>query len=1153
LVTIGSPATFTATGRVTLDGVPMEGVRVNNGLSGTSYRGAYTDSDGYYTVPNLASGSHTLTALKYGYTLVASGWANPITVGPDATSRDFVATPLPAFGFTLIDTNMGEASLNPGVVRIVRSGNTNVALNVRMNRTGSATFSTDYTMTPAPTGTPLQVFFPAGVTNVNITLTPAADTTTEGPEFITLTMIEDANYVLAQSAEVTLVLNDDEAAVRPTISVNAANAGGSTGDNVATESGSDAGVFLITRAGNVMNEILVQYTIGGSATAGVDYTPMSGVVAIPAGQTTAVVTFNALDDAEVETNETVSLTLLANAAYSLNSSSNATVTILDDDPVTVTVIASDNLASENAGNSGTVVFNRIGSMAANLVVNYAMVGTAVNGSDYAMLSGSVTILAGRPSVSLTISPMNDALVEGDETAVVQILASPAYNVGNPGSATVLIQDNEISTIALTASDSSAAELNTNTGAYTFVRSLPSASDLTVFYTVAGEATPGADYEALPGSVNFSAGVTSVVVTVTPIDDAITEIAERVLVSLSPNPSYVVSNLAPVAVTISDNDGATNAPRAVGFSVAASQGLESDTSVTVSLDLSSPHPSASVSVNYSVTGGSATGGGTDFTLANGTVIFPTNIPNGTFSFSVNNDTAAETNETIVITLSNPINAVLDAISNHTYTIIDDDSSGALTLTTPDATANEAGLGTATFRFTRSVVTANPQTIFLQILGSANAPADYAPLPTTVVIPAGSNSVDLVVVPVDDTTDETNETVTINVLPSPGIRLPSPDSATITIVDDDNSNLLPIVSVDAIDPWATEPGSDTGTFRIARDRGTNAPLTINFLVGGSATSGTDYTNIGTSVTLPIGVFSTNIVVFPRDDAAFETNETIVLSLTVLAAYRVDPLAAVATVTLVDDEQGVFVSGSGVAAEGGSSTGTFIITRTGSMASNLPVNFRWAGTASTTDFTPNGTNAVIPAGTNAVALVITATSDATNEGIETLVLTLATNAAYTVLTQNSAAITLVEGAFQSPWNLWRAARFSPAELADPAISGPDADPDNDRMRNLLEYAYNRNPRTPDAGGGFSGRIEVLANPPGQQGYVVRFTRRKAPTDLLYEVQVTSDFSSWQTGAAVAQEILPPTDNGNGITETAAFQIPPGPSGPGQKFIRLNIALLP
>ncbi|MDB6025277.1 MAG: Na-Ca exchanger/integrin-beta4, partial [Verrucomicrobiales bacterium] len=365
--------------------------------------------------------------------------------------------------------------------------------------------------------------------------------------------------------------------------------------------------------------------------------------------------------------------------------------------------------------------------------------------------------------------------------------------------------------------------------------------------------------------------------------------------------------------------------------------------------------------------------------------------------------------------------------------------------------------------------------------------------------------------------------------------------------DDSNLLPVVRVLSIDAWAAEPGPDTGMFRISRDRDTNVALTINFTMGGTAVNGTDYTNISGSVILPAGVSFTNVMVYPRNDATFETNETITLSLTVLPAYRVDPLAAAATVTLVDDEIGISVVGSSIAAEDGSSTGQFAITRTGSIVSNLAVNFRWAGTATTNDFTSNATNTVILSGSNTVTFPIFAINDGVTEGIETLVLTLASNAAYTILPQNSATILLVDGN-ESFWNLWRAGKFSPAEMSQLNVSGADADPDGDGIRNLLEYAYNGNPKSTNSASHFSGNIEGA---PGAANYVIQFTRRKSPTDLVYKVEVTSDLIAWDSNGV--QELLPAVDDGNGITETARFVIAPGLNGNPQKFVRLKVTLAP
>ena len=1149
VITVGSPGTLRAGGRIVFNGQPLEGVRVHNGQSGSSYRGGYTDSDGYYLVPGLSNASVNITAVRYGYTLTPSGWANPVNLVASDTNLDFMATPLPAVGFTLIDTNMSEAGLDSALVRITREGSTNSPLSVRLLRTGTASLNADYTMTPAPTGFPLVVWFAAGVTNVDITLTPIADAISEGPEFITLTMIENAAYVLVPSAEITVVLKDDEAYVRPTVALSASNGGGPTADNIATESGSDAGVFLFTRTGNVANELLVQFSASGTAAPGVDYTPLSGVVSIPAGQSSAVATFNALDDTEVEGNETVIVTLLTNSAYILSASSNATVTILDDDPVTVTVIATDNLASETSGNGSTFVFNRIGSVAGNLLVNYALSGTASNSVDYTALSGSVTILAGRPSVSLTLTPINDVIIEGDETVTLNILSSPNYNVGNPGSATIVIQDNELPTVTFTVSDATAAEPGTNTGAFRFTRTAPSSNDLMVFYGVTGTATPGADYEPLPGSFLFPAGVTSVVVTVTPVDDALVEVDERIAVSLLLSAEYVLGTPpSPSYVTLKDDDSLTNGAPAIGFTAALSRGLESDISATISLTLSTNRPANNCSVDYSVTGGTATGGGVDYTLAAGTLVFPTNEVNRTLSFTVVNDTNAELDETIVITLSNPTNAVLDAITNHAFTIVDDDGSGTLTITALVATAMEFGPTPGRFRIARAGFTTNDQTVFLQVSGSASAPADYLPLPNPVVIPAGTNAVELTVLPVDDSTAEISETVSVTLLPSPGAKIGSPKIATITIADND-TNSLPIVSVLATDSSSSEPGADRGVFQISRDRGTNAALIITFSVGGTATSGTDFTNLGTTLTLPVGVWATNLIVYPRDDSTYEPTETVTLALTITATYRVNPPQATATVSILDDEQGVSVAGAGISSEDAFSSGAFVITRTGSTVSNLPVFFRWAGTAATNDFAPNATNAVIPAGTNALRIVVTALPDGVAEGIETLVLTLATNVGYTVLTQNTATILLTDS-FR-PWDAWRAAHFTPAELLLPLVSGPEGDPDGDGSKNLHEYASNRNPQFAETARDLRGQFEPLPGPPGTSGYVLRFTRRKAPTDVSCTVEVSPDLVTWQSGAGVAQELLPAINDGNGVTETARFVIPPGVVPGASRFVRIRVTL--
>ncbi|MBN1674123.1 MAG: lamin tail domain-containing protein [Kiritimatiellae bacterium] len=109
---------------------------------------------------------------------------------------------------------------------------------------------------------------------------------------------------------------------------------------------------------------------------------------------------------------------------------------------------------------------------------------------------------------------------------------------------------------------------------------------------------------------------------------------------------------------------------VQFAASASSGGEAVSPATLSVTLSGSSPLA-VSVNYAATGGSATGGGTDYTLAGGTLNFSPGQTAKTISVTIVDDGAEESAETIVVTLSSPSNAALGSRTTHTYTIADND--------------------------------------------------------------------------------------------------------------------------------------------------------------------------------------------------------------------------------------------------------------------------------------------------------------------------------------------------------------------------------------------------------------------------------------------------------------------------------------------------
>ena len=96
----------------------------------------------------------------------------------------------------------------------------------------------------------------------------------------------------------------------------------------------------------------------------------------------------------------------------------------------MTVAATDANAAEAATpNTGTFTVSRTGSTAAALTVNYTVGGTASGGTDYTTIPTSVVIPAGSASATITVTPVDDTVSEGDETVVVTLSSSASYTRG----------------------------------------------------------------------------------------------------------------------------------------------------------------------------------------------------------------------------------------------------------------------------------------------------------------------------------------------------------------------------------------------------------------------------------------------------------------------------------------------------------------------------------------------------------------------------------------------------------------------------------------------------------------------------------------------------------------------------------------------------
>jgi len=144
------------------------------------------------------------------------------------------------------------------------------------------------------------------------------------------------------------------------------------------------------------------------------------------------------------------------------------------------------------------------------------------------------------------------------------------------------------------------------------------------------------------------------------------------------------------------------------------------------------------------------------------------------------------------------------------------------------------------------------------------------------------------------------------------------------------------------------------------------------------------------------------------------------------------------------------------------------------------------------------------------------------------------------------VVYGLLTAPYQLWRQANFTSAELTNSSISGDLADPDGDGIPNLMEYALGLNPKVPDLSGL---PIASVQNLECTNYLTIAYKQVLYNTDISYTVQVSSDLVTWNSGPGFTAPIGPPVDNGNG-TETWTVQDTVPFDSTSARFIRLKIA---
>ncbi|MFA5854877.1 MAG: S-layer homology domain-containing protein [Candidatus Gracilibacteria bacterium] len=216
--------------------------------------------------------------------------------------------------------------------------------------------------------------------------------------------------------------------------------------------GFDEGVGSFTVSADLTNaylfDVTVPFGISGGAILGTDYTISSAdSLVIPAGSMSSFVIVTVLDDTVDESNETLVLGMGVPVNATVGAITSYTATILDNDepPVIVTlplIAVSDVSVSEGVG-TATLTLTMTGVSASDVTVDFATSdSTAIAGSDYTVLSGTVTWAAGETGAkTLSVAILEDTTDESDETFSV--------NLSNPIASTV---SDDIGILTITDND-----------------------------------------------------------------------------------------------------------------------------------------------------------------------------------------------------------------------------------------------------------------------------------------------------------------------------------------------------------------------------------------------------------------------------------------------------------------------------------------------------------------------------------------------------------------------------------------------------------------------------------------------------------------------------------------------------------------------------
>jgi hypothetical protein len=416
-------------------------------------------------------------------------------------------------------------------------------------------------------------------------------------------------------------------------------------------------------------------TADASATAGADYTTTTGTASLTnGGCRCATVNVPILGDTMTEGTETFTVNLSAPTNATI-ADAQGVGTIFDNEGPPSFVVT-DATGAEAGGplSFSVLLTNANGS---SVSVDYATAdGSALVGSDYTAKSGTLTFTPGQTSKTVAVTILDDALAEDDETFSLNLSnATGGIAIADAAGLGTIQNDDADPTVSVANAAVVEGDTGTTTLSLPVTLSGPSGREVDVDYATSdGTATAGSDYTATSGTLVFNAGETSHQIDITVSGDFLDEGDETITVTLTaPFNADLGTDVA--TGTITNDDGG---PKLSLLDASVTEGNTGTTPLTFTVTMT-PAALVDVTVDYATADGTATAG-SDYVAASGTLTIPAGQTSGSITVDVNGDTSVEPNETLTVSLSNPLGAKIVPPAVTTGTITNDDRvPTALTLT------------------------------------------------------------------------------------------------------------------------------------------------------------------------------------------------------------------------------------------------------------------------------------------------------------------------------------------------------------------------------------------------------------------------------------------------------------------------------------------